>query len=114
MCLEEGNEKRILPNGMLKTSANGLENALVFPYNESSHWSLFILDLHCTLHFDSISGYHSTHKANQFLKCVTFRWSYTKGILHNSNKQVVVGIRPIICVPMPKQNRAWECICKIF
>ncbi len=81
----------------------------MLPYNERSQWSLFILERHCTLHFDSILGYHKTWKMNQFVKCVVLGWSYAKGILHNSNKWAVIGIKPIVHVPLPPQNGAWEC-----
>jgi len=90
-------------------SLNKLEYTLVFPYNEQSHWSLFILEHHQTLHFDSIPRYHNTWKANQFMKCATLMWFYTKGIPHNYNKWAVIGIRPIVHVPLPPQNVAWEC-----
>jgi hypothetical protein len=86
-----------------------LEDILVFPYNDKSHWSLFILKHHGTSHFDFISRYHSTFKANQFVKCVAFGWFYAKGIPHNSNKWVIIGIRLIVDVPLPPQNGAWEC-----
>lgn len=59
-------------------SMNKLKDTLVLPCNERSHWSLFILKHHCTLYFDSIPRYHSTHKANQFVKCATLEWPYTK------------------------------------
>jgi hypothetical protein len=80
-----------------------------YPCNERSHYFFFILKPHCTLQFDSILGYHNTHKVNQFVKCVTLKWFYPKGIPHNSNEWVVIGIRPIVCVPMPKHNGTWEC-----
>jgi hypothetical protein len=40
---------------------------------------------------------------------VQLSWSYTKGIPHNSNKWAIIGIRPIIHVPLPPQNGTWEC-----
>ncbi len=90
-------------------NTNKLGNTLVFPYNEKSHQSFFILEPHHTLHFDSIMGYHIIRKANQFVKCTTFfGWSYTKGILHNSNECLVIGTRSIVHVLVPKQNGAWE------
>ncbi len=89
-------------------SMNGLENALVLPYNRHSHQSIFILEHHLTLHFDSILGYQCTYP-KQFVKCVALMWSYIKGISHNSNEWAVIGIRPIIHVPLPKQNGAWGC-----
>ncbi len=33
---------------------------------------------------------------NEFVKCAMIGWSYTKGILHNSNKWAVIGIKPIL------------------
>ncbi len=79
-------------------STNGLEDTFVFPYNDRSHWSLFISKCHHTLHFLSILGYHNTWKLNQFVKCATFGWSNAKGIPHNLNKWAVIGIRPIVHV----------------
>jgi hypothetical protein len=43
------------------------------------------------------------------VKCVALKWFYTKGIPHNSNEWALIGIRPIVCVPMPKHNGTWEC-----
>jgi hypothetical protein len=54
MCIDKSNIGEIFSQWGVKNlhSTNGLENTLVFPYNECSHWSLFILKHHCTLHFD--------------------------------------------------------------
>jgi hypothetical protein len=86
-----------------------LEHTLVLPYNEQSHWSLFILEHHYTLHFDYIIRYDKTWKENQFVKCATFGWSYAKGISHNFNEWVIIGIGPIVNVPLPSHNGTWEC-----
>jgi len=37
----------------------------------------FILKHPHTFYFGYIFGYHNTHKANQFVKCVALGWSYT-------------------------------------
>jgi hypothetical protein len=46
---------------------------------------------------------------NQFVKCATLGWFYVKGTPYNSNKWVVIGIMPIVQVPLPPKNGAWEC-----
>jgi hypothetical protein len=86
----------------------------VLPYNEQNQWSLFILKPHHTLHFDFILGYHNTWKMNEFVKCATIGWSYTKDILHNHNEWAVIGIKPIIHVPLPPQNGTWEFGCLVL
>jgi hypothetical protein len=111
MHIDEGNTREKIVQWGVKNlhSTNGLENTLVFPYNERNHWSLFILERHHTLHLNYILEYHNTWKVNQFVKCVVLEWSYTKGIPHNFNKWVVIGITPIVHVPLPPQNGTWEC-----
>ncbi len=43
------------------------------------------------------------------MKCVALRLSYAKGISHNFNEWAIIGIKPIVHVPLPKPNGAWEC-----
>jgi hypothetical protein len=43
------------------------------------------------------------------MKCAMLGWSYAKGMPHNSNEWAVIGIMPIVHVPLPPQNGAWEC-----
>ncbi len=43
------------------------------------------------------------------MKCVALEWFYAKDITHNYNEWVVIGIRPILHVPLPKHNGTWEC-----
>jgi hypothetical protein len=49
--INEGNTwKKVAQRGVRNLrSTNELEDILVFPYNEKSHWSLFILEHHDTL-----------------------------------------------------------------
>jgi hypothetical protein len=51
---------------------------------------------------------------NEFVKCATIGWSYTKGILHNSNEWAIIGIKPIVHVPLPPQNGTWEFGCLVL
>ncbi len=43
------------------------------------------------------------------MKCVALEWFYAKNIPRNYNEWVVIGIKPILHVPLPKQNGTWEC-----
>jgi len=88
MRIDEGNTcEKVAQWGVRNLhSMTGLEDILVLPYNERSHWSIFIFEHNGTLDFDSIPKYHSTFKANQFVKCVMFGWFHPKGIPHNFNE----------------------------
>ncbi len=85
MRIDEGNTREKITQWGVRNlrSTNGLENILAFQYNEQNHQSIFLLEHNSTLHFNFIFGYHNTWKANQFVKCAMFEWSYAKGILHN-------------------------------
>ncbi len=111
MHINEGNARVKISQWGVRNlhSMNELEYTLMFPYNERSHQSFFILEYHHTSHFDSIPKYHNTWKANQFVKCAVLKCSYTKGISHNSNDWAIIGIRPIVHIPLPPQNGTWEC-----
>lgn len=56
------------------------------------------------LHFDSISRFHMTRKANQVIKCASLGWSYAKRLPPNSNEWTIVGTRPIVCILLTKYN----------
>jgi hypothetical protein len=111
LCIDKGNTWEKFTQWGVRNfrGTNRFKHTLLLPYNEQSHWFLFILEHHRTLHFDYIFEYHNTWKENQFVKCVALGWFYVKNILHNSNKWMIIGIGPIVHVPLPPHNGTWEC-----
>jgi hypothetical protein len=82
--------ERRLHNGLSKPFVVPRFRRLFGPSIQSEE-PLLILNPHRTLRFDSISGFHMTHKANCYMNCETLGWFYTKGLSLSSNEWVVVG-----------------------
>jgi hypothetical protein len=43
-----------------------LNTIVVVPYLDKKHWSLYILEDGCTIHYDSIQSYHNSKPSKEF------------------------------------------------
>jgi len=82
---------------------------MVVPYLDKNHWTLYILEEGCTIHCDSILGYHNSRPSKEFVQNVHIAWALSKGLNEDDAYFTTFVNVDTILPKVFVQKNSWEC-----
>lgn len=87
----------------------GDEDTLVVPFNDKSHWSIFVVEQAKTYHLDTLGILHDSQYARDFVVVVHLGWAQARGYEPGSRRWRDLVMQTPVRVACPKQGGVWEC-----
>jgi succinate dehydrogenase/fumarate reductase cytochrome b subunit len=82
---------------------------MVVPYLDKNHWSLYIMEEGCTIHCDSIPGFHNNKLSKEFVQNVRIAWALSRALNEDVDFKTFINNVDTILPKVFARTNSWEC-----